>query len=299
MKIKGRVPLRLGLAGGGTDLNEVFEKYGGVVINGTINKYIHATIELSDKNSVNGETPDAFTQLILDRANVTNVKIITWCEVPWGRGLGSSSAYSILLMKLISELQEINLSDKELVEQVYGIESCLGKCGWQDQYAAAKGGFNWMEFGKEKIIYPLRIDNINNFEQKLCLVYSGITHVSSMVQSSKPLMTEEQAKELKELAYDTRDILLSNDTNGFGSILNKGWEIKKNSATTTEEINDLYELGIECGAIGGKVCGAGKGGYILFCVEPKNMPIFREEISVNHEILDFNFTNKGVEIWKG
>jgi D-glycero-alpha-D-manno-heptose-7-phosphate kinase len=299
MIIKGRAPLRLGLAGGGTDLNDVFEKYGGCVINATIDKYVHAEVS-KGYCSVNGGQPDTFTKILLDKLGVKNVKINTWCEVPWGRGLGSSSTYSILLAKLIMELKEIKKTDNELAQLVYGVENTLGKCGWQDQYASLKGGFNWMEFGKEKNIYPLRIKNktINELEERLCLVYSGITHNSGMVQSSKSQLSEEKVYKLKELAIKTRNCLLEDNIEPIGLLLNEGWKIKKEDATTSPEIEKLYDLGIKSGAIGGKVSGAGKGGYILFFIPPEKMYNFREQMKKNNfEILDFKFTNKGVETW--
>jgi len=299
MIIRGRAPLRLGLAGGGTDLNDVFEKYGGCVINATIDKYVHAEVS-KGYCSVNGRQPDTFTKILLDRLGVKNVKINTWCEVPWGRGLGSSSTYSILLAKLIMELKEIKKTDNELAQLVYGVENILGKCGWQDQYASLKGGFNWMEFGIEKNIYPLRIKNktINELEERLCLVYSGITHNSGMVQSSKSQLSKEKIYKLKELAIKTRDCLLEDNIESIGFLLNEGWKIKKEDATTSLEIEKLYDLGIKSGAIGGKVSGAGKGGYILFFIPPEKMYNFREQMMKNNfEILDFKFTNKGVETW--
>jgi D-glycero-alpha-D-manno-heptose-7-phosphate kinase len=299
--ICGKAPLRLGLAGGGTDLNEVFEKYGGCVINATIDKYVHADVSYDTKTTLNGKEPDDFTKEILKKMKVNNVKITTWCEIPWGRGLGSSSAYSVLIAKLVTKLQNKEISDKDLAKLVYGIENSLGKCGWQDQYASIKGGFNWMYFDKTgKIIYTLRLNPeiIRNLEENLCLVYTGITHNSGMVQASRQEMTEDNAKKLIKLAEEARDCLFEGKINLFGKILKKGWELKKCKAIISPEVNKLMKLGLSYGAEGGKVSGAGKGGYILFFIPSKQMSYFREKIKEQkYEILDFKFTDKGVETW--
>ena len=160
MAIRGKAPLRISFAGGGTDLSEVFGKYGGKIINTTINKYIHGTIEKrKDKrifiNKVSLNKSDEFTRRIIRRIKPKiGVNFNYYNDIPPGRGLGSSSTYSVLLTRLISELQGKIMDDNQIVETVYGIESEVGMCGWQDQYAATIGGFNFIEFGKEKKIYP-------------------------------------------------------------------------------------------------------------------------------------------------
>lgn len=301
--IISRAPLRISFAGGGTDINEVFEKYGGYVINTTIDKYVYVKVKYKKgKVTVNGEEPkDKLTKEILRRMKAKNMEISTWYEVPFGRGLGSSSAYSVAMINAISKFNGAILNTSEIIEYAYNLENSLGKCGWQDQIAVASGGFNWIEFNNRKVVIPLLIttNDISDLERQLCLVYTGKEHISSNVHSKKPIMTEITANTLKNIAREVRDCLMLSDIDKIGELLTLNWEIKKDSNNTDEDINNLYELGFKYGATGGKLLGAGLGGYILFFIPPENMFNFRKKIrDKGYEILDFKFTNKGVETWE-
>ncbi len=301
--IRTRAPLRISFAGGGTDLNEVFEKYGGCVLNSTIDKHVYVEVKKGKGLKVNEKKPDKFTNNILKRLNAKDLDITTWYEVPYGRGLGSSSAYSVALASAILIYQKKNPSIKDVIEFVYKAEHNLGKCGWQDQMACAIGGLNLINFDKNKnknakvtLIQPL-LKTKKELEKQLCLVFTGITHNSRMVHKKSKPMSAKGVKQRKKLVNQLNKYLTKGKIEKTNHILTRGWELKKQKATTNKEVDKLYKLGFKYGATGGKLLGAGAGGYILFFVPPKNMHDFRKKIRKKYEILNFKFSNNGVELW--
>jgi len=307
--LRGKSPLRISFAGGGTDLTEIFEKFGGKVINATIDKYIHETIEKrQDENiMINGtsyQVSDEFTKNLINKIKPEiGFNFYSTNDVNPGRGLGSSSAYAILFTKLVYELQGKILSDNEIVNLVYGIENECGKCGWQDQIATTIGGFNFIEFEKDKRnIYPLRLkySTLCELEEHLILVYTKREHYSAELQKKNAkIITKDKAERLKNAAEKVKDSLLNDKVCEIGNHLKEAWEAKKNDANNDTNIEELYDLGMSSGAIAGKLLGAGLGGYILFYVNPKQMRLFKHRmINNNYEVLDFHFTKKGVETWR-
>ena len=306
-EIRGKAPLRVSFAGGGTDLNEVFEKYGGAVINTTINKYIHMTLIPRNNKIIrindSSELDDFSQQIIQGIYPSKGFDIFYHTDLPSGRGLGSSSTYSVLLAKLIYEYLGTKISNEELVKQVYGIESEVGKCGWQDQYAVTNGGINFIELTKGKIIaYPLKLKEsvIRELESHMVLVFSKKSHDAKKIEKNNlQTMTKEKAEGLKKCAIAIRDLLLNEVVEPIGDILNQAWELKRNKYTSNEEIEELYKLGMtRGGASGGKVLGAGDGGYMLFFVEPKRKKYFIELFeTMEFEVITPEITNKGAEVW--
>lgn len=305
--IYGKAPLRVSFAGGGTDMNEVFEKYGGAVINATINKFTHAIIEqrLDNKifvNKVPLEKSDDFTKNIIKHLRPSfGFDLYTYNEIPPRRGLGSSSTYSVLLTRMIKELEGEIPDDHYLVELVYGIESEIGRCGWQDQYASAVGGFNFIEFSKnKKDVFPLRLKyrTIQELEQSLVLVFTKKEHFSADIQKKNNGMTKDKAERLIISANKIKDYMLNDCLLDVGFELYEGWKLKRNKHTTNKEIDNLFEDGMTMGAYGGKLLGAGGGGYMMFFISPKNRSQFVNHFKeLDYEVLDIHFTNKGVETW--
>jgi len=334
--VSGKSPLRISFAGGGTDIPFFFEKYGGVVISSTIDKYCYATaVKRADlKILINSE----LEEIILDSRNfrkggkleydgkldiiksVINVikpdfgfELYLHNDIPPGRGLGSSASLSVLITKLLSQLQGISCNDNRIAEIAYKSEhEELGiEGGWQDQYAAVTGGFNFMEFGKDKTnIYPLRLkeDVINELNNNLLLCYVGKSHFSGDIQKDKRdifLKNEEETaiklNRLKNIALNIRDSLLNNDVYKIGDLLNKSWENKKkiDLSVSNPKIDELYDRGIKNGAYGGKLLGAGRGGYILFfCPIQKRKQLTKSLEEIGGEIMNFNFESKGVQTWR-
>lgn len=309
MILRGKAPLRISFAGGGTDINEVFEKYGGAVINTTINKFTHMTMEKRNDRKIfindnSLENADEFSQRIVKKLK-PKIGFNVWYynDISPGRGLGSSSTYSILFTRLLGELEGKVYSDHDLVSTVYGIESEVGRCGWQDQYAAAVGGFNFIEFSKTgKTIYPLRIKHrsVCDLEEHLLLVFTKRDHDSGSINSKNiKMINRTKANQLKSLAFKVRDHLLNDDIAPLGKLLHEGWMAKKNSSNTNKTIDAIYDTGLRYGADGGKLLGAGIGGYMLFFVDPSKKKQLKEKFQhEGFETVDFYFTEKGVETWR-
>ena len=204
-------------------------------------------------------------------------------DLPSGKGLGSSASLGVLTARFISELEGTKLSDDELAKIAFRAETEeLGiKGGWQDQYAAVMGGFGFMEFNKDKtIVYPLRLkeDIINEFNSHLLLCSVGSSHFSGDQHKAQEESFHEhedeiipRLNEMKEDAINIRDCLLTGDLRKIGESLSKSWENKKrlSQKVSNPEIDELYQTGLNNGAIGGKLLGAGGGGYLLFYYSPQ------------------------------
>jgi D-glycero-alpha-D-manno-heptose-7-phosphate kinase len=333
--VSGKCPLRISFAGGGTDLPFFFEKYGGVVISSTIDKYCYATavkradlkiiinseleeILLDSKKLEYGKKFEYDSKLDIVKAVINIIKpnfgfeLYLRNDIPPGRGLGSSASLSVLVTKLLNQLQGVYCNDNKIAEIAYRAEhEELGiEGGWQDQYAAVTGGFNFMEFGKDKInIYPLRVKNevINELNNNLLLCYVGKSHFSGDIHKNqrKSFLDNEKEvanrlNELKDTALEISNSLLNNEIYRIGELLHKSWENKKNidKSISNTKIDELYNVGIKNGAYGGKLLGAGGGGYILFfCPIQKRKQLVNSLEKIGGEIMNFNFESNGVQTW--
>ena len=233
-------------------------------------------------------------------------------DIPPERGLGSSASFSVLIVTLLNYLMDMKYNDYKIAEMAYKVErEELGiKGGWQDQYATVTGGFNFMEFDCDKsLVYPLRLKQelIDELNSHLLLCYVGRAHssgnVHQKIENSIVQNEEEKLKilnRMKEIAIEIRDFLLTNRLEDFGRLLRESWESKKkiSPSISNESIDRLYETGLQNGAYGGKLLGAGEGGYILFFYQPKKRnELVRALRKEGSEILDFNFEFKGTQIW--
>jgi len=332
--LRGRAPLRISFAGGGTDLPYFFEKYGGVVVNSTIDKYCYATIvKRADKkiiidsditpeadviiNSINDIKYDGKFDLIKSVINLLKpdfgFELYLHNDLPGGRGLGSSASAAVLITKLISDLQNKHYNDYKIAELAHKaeIDELRIKGGYQDQYVAVTGGFNFMEFNQDKtLIYPLRLKDeiINELSHHLLLCYVGKSHFSGEQHKSQErsfLQNETEVinslNELKKITFQIRDCLLTDNMGSIGDLLHKSWENKKkvSQAATNPFIDKLYEAGLANGSSGGKLLGSGGGGYLLFFYSPKKRNRLKTSLEKEGgEILDFNFESKGTQIWR-
>ncbi|MEM0465189.1 MAG: sugar phosphate nucleotidyltransferase [Candidatus Pacearchaeota archaeon] len=329
--IRGRSPLRISFAGGGTDLPEFFEKFGGVVVNCTIDKYIYGTlIKRADSKIIINS--DIAPEIIIDSKNelrydgkydlikaIINIlkpdfgfELYLYNDVPPGRGLGSSASLAVLVVKLITTIQGLSYDDYKIAEIAHKAETqeLKIKGGWQDQYASVTGGFSFMEFDNDKtIIYPLRLKEevINDLNHYLLLCYVGKTHFSGEHQESLGKSCEESEtdvinslKELKKIAIEIKNSLLTNNLENIGRLLHISWENKKKCGKriTNPNIDKLYNIAIENGAYGGKLLGAGGGGYLLIFHSPKKRNQLVNALSKEGgEIMNFNFEFSGTKIW--
>lgn len=330
-QVSGKAPLRISFAGGGTDKTSVYEKYGGGVVNATIDKYCHVTINKRADTVITMDS-DIGSELIIPSIKEIDyngqhdlakaiIKVLNpgfgfdihaYNDVPPGRGLGGSATFAVLVAKLLSQLQGKEYSDYQLAEMAYDAERKeLGiGGGWQDQYAAVTGGFNYMEFnGDKRLVYPLRLkpEIVSELEDHLTLCYVGNAHSSGDMHKKQDKALVEREEELvenysrmKQHSIEVRDCLLTRDIPRIGQILHEAWESKKriDPSITNPTIDRLYNAGIASGAYGGKLLGAGGGGYLLFFhPATKRNRVVRAFKSEGGEIMDFNFESQGIQTW--
>ncbi|OHD61044.1 MAG: hypothetical protein A2014_07455 [Spirochaetes bacterium GWF1_49_6] len=337
--VRSRAPLRLGLAGGGTDVSPFSEMYGGAILNVTIEMYTYTTLQPIDADKIVFESMDqniiveydlaaelpvdgtldlhkgVYNRIIRDfcGGKPFPIKMITYSDAPAGSGLGSSSALMVSMIAAMKEYLNLPLGDYELAHLAYEIERIdLNMAGGkQDQYSATFGGFNFMEFfkGDQVLVNPLRIkSNITNeLEFNMMLYYTGKSRVSSDI--IKDQVKNVNAKEgksidammnLKEQAVQMKNALLRGELDQIGKILNYGWENKKNMAKniSNTNIDRIMEKAFSLGAIGGKVSGAGGGGYIMLYVDGLKRAEIRSGLSeFGGSFMDFSFCLTGVQTW--
>lgn len=310
MKIRSCAPMRLGLAGGGTDIDAFAEKYGGYVLNVSICKYAITTLsdDASDQivfrsdDMEQEETYECGQEISytgkLDllkavyRYFISNynhgvpvpLTVSTYCDAPAGSGLGASSTLMVSLVNAFAKYFGVGMGEYELAQVAFTIERKeLGLAGGkQDQYAAAFGGFNFMEFYAENrvIVNPLRIkDSVSaEMEASILLFYSGISRESANIIVEQKQNVEKKSDEsiqglleLKKQALAMKEALLTGNFNGVVEALNKGWEAKKKTAkkVTSPRLDEIYQTAMKAGALAGKISGAGGGGFFMFIVPPE------------------------------
>jgi D-glycero-alpha-D-manno-heptose-7-phosphate kinase len=341
MLIRARAPLRLGLAGGGTDVSPYCDRYGGLVLNATIDKYAYAVIKpSSDGSLVRLEAADkqdkwegqASTELPLDghldlHKGVYNrivrdfnggrplaLAMTTHTDAPPGSGLGSSSTLVVAMIKAFVEWLNLPLGEYDIAQLAYEVERLdVGLSGGrQDQYAATFGGFNFMEFhpGERVVVNPLRIKNwiISELEASLLLYFGGVSRHSAQIideQASNVKRNEALAIDamhaLKAEAVAMKESLLRGDFERLARSLEAGWEAKKRMAKSisTPLIEETYELAKRAGMRGGKVSGAGGGGFMMLLVDPvRRMDVIRALESTRGQVFNCHFTQYGTQGWK-
>ncbi len=337
MRIRSKSPLRLGLAGGGTDLNTYCDKYTGFVLNATISLYVHCTIEERTDNKIVFESTD-HTQ-ILEYESIDSLKLdgnmdlykgiynkivkdftkkplsfnlSTYSDVPSGSGLGGSSTLVVAILKAFVEWLNLPLGEYDIARLAYDIErEDIGIVGGaQDQYAATFGGFNFMEFyaNKRVIVNPLRVKNwiIDELEASIVLYFTNITRQASQIEQEKKNLLDDKKSleamhEVKEDAVIMKEALLKGDFKNFSKILGKSWEAKKrvSNSISNNEIDRIYDLAISNGAYSGKVSGAGGGGFMFFMVEPtKKLQLIKALNQQQGEVMNFEFVKDGTRGWK-
>ena len=337
MRIISKASLRLGFGGGGTDLSNYCDIYGGCVINATINMFITCIIDEAkdkiifralDRNEevVYGINEEFVYDGVLDihkkvyemvineycNGERSPMVITTYADASAGSGLGSSSTLTVAILKALTEWFNLPLGEYDAAHLSVRIEREELKLdgGKQDQFAATFGGFNFIEFYKDKVIVnPLRIKNwiVNNLESSVILYNTGTVRKSAniikkqiaSVSSSKDSI--EAMHELKRSAYILKEMLLKGDIEAFAKALGASWAAKKrsSSAISTAHIDEIYESGINAGAYAAKVSGAGGGGYMIFICDPIKVPsVIKALKQFGGEIGRPQFTHRGVQCWK-
>ena len=288
-----KTPLRISLFGGGTDLKEYYKTGHGAVLNMSIDKYIYIIVNPKFDNSIRvsyskTEIVDKIEDLqhpivreCLQMVGITNgIEIISIADIPAGTGLGSSSCFTVGLLNALYTYIGRSLSSEELAKKACEIEINILKSpiGKQDQYACACGGINYFRFNQDESVIRenLKIDNLQKLNRKLMLFYTGNTRSANEILAEQKSNTKakldilhimrKQADEMKD------EIQINGITSIIGKELHKGWLLKKGLVKNISNpiIDGAYERAIESGALGGKVLGAGGGGFILlYCDEDK------------------------------
>ena len=242
------------------------------------------------------------------------VEIITRSNAPAGSGLGSSASMGVALVSALSRLSDSIALPYELAELASSIErhelGILG--GKQDQYASVLGGINFMEFSGEDVKTSklnLSRDTIYELEKSLVLCYTGKSRLSSNIHQNvvdaylgKDKETLDALKNLKETAVAVKDALLRNDLNSFGKLLSDNWENQKrlHTSITNPQIDSLFDVALKNGAVGGKACGAGGGGCLIFFCYPDKEHLVRKKLEeAGVTMIDFNFDLAGLQTWHG
>lgn len=334
MEVRSRAPLRISFAGGGTDIEPYLSEKGGVVLSTTINRYSFGTLIPRTDQEIQVESLDVelFAKFIasqkldfngqLDLVKAVLRKFEGWkqgfslflhSDAPPGSGLGSSSTMVVTILGLFRQWLNLPWSNYDLANLAYEIERVdLGiRGGKQDQYAAVFGGFNFIEFYHDgAVVNPLRINSsiLNELEYHLLLCYTGKTRLSANIiatQVESYLKKKESSlhalDELKAITISMKNALLLGKLNQFGELLHEAWIQKKQlaGAITNEKIDTLYHIAINRGALGGKILGAGGGGYLLlYCPYHQKHLIAAELEKVGAQVTPFSFENQGLVTWK-
>ena len=315
-----KTPFRVSFCGGGSDLPEFYLKYGGCVLSTSINKYMyisihpyfnsHETVLKYSKTEIVddiGKIEHTIFNCVLNEMKVDGVEITSTADIPAGAGLGSSSAFTVGLLHTLSCYKGKYHSKANLAEKACDIEiNKLGNpIGKQDQYAAALGGLNYISFNRDgSVSYePVMAgaETIKNLQRNLMMFYLGSTRSANDILSEqkKNMGNDSKARSLLKmcgLAHEMKRSLESNDLSTFGAILHESWLLKQSLASgiTSNEINEIYEKALKAGATGGKLLGAGGGGFLMFYCEPEKQERLR--IALGLKPLSFSFDREGTTV---
>jgi len=316
--IISRTPFRVSFAGGGTDFKGFYKNEFGAVTSVTINKYMYITVNKRFDDTIRlsyskTEIVDDFKKIVhpivreaLKLTGITRgIEITSIADVPAGTGVGSSSSFTVGLLNALYAYQGKHKSAEELAREACYLEiDVVGEpIGKQDQYIAAYGGLQHIQFNPDESVYVDPVicskETLKKLEKSLLLFYTGTTREAmSILKEQKQNIDKKQEylKKLKELSVEARDCLIKNNLDEFGKLLHKGWNYKKelSSGITNNEINEYYEKGIRAGAYGGKLLGAGGGGFLLFfCPEEAQA---RVRGALNLREMPFSFEPQGTKI---
>jgi len=339
MIVRARAPLRLGLAGGGTDVSPYSDLHGGLVMNATIDRYAHATVDESPDGKVEFHALDhtqsgawdvgaaidadgslrlmagAYARVVRDflGGKAPPVRIRTYSDAPPGSGLGSSSTMMVAIVTALAEYFGLGLGEYEIAHLAFEIERRdLGLSGGkQDQYAAAFGGFNFMEFHRDRtIVNPLRIKDWvrAELEASLLLYFTGVSRESARIideqarnAAAGASASVEAMHRIKQEAVQMKEALLKGNLAGFAASMQSGWEAKKQMASSISNptIDRFESVAVANGAIATKISGAGGGGFMMFMCDPADrVRLSRALLGHGGSLLDFHFNPDGATAWR-
>ncbi|MBP9098149.1 MAG: dehydrogenase [Ferruginibacter sp.] len=338
MIYRSKAPLRIGLAGGGTDVSPYTDLFGGAILNATISLSAYASIEPLDTDEIIVEALDrnekekftwlpelpinghldllkgVYNRIYKDyKVPANGFRLSTFVDAPAGSGLGTSSTLVVAILGAFVEMLKLPLGDYDIAHLAYEIERNDLKLagGRQDQYAATFGGVNFMEFYKDDkvIVNPLRIrpQYMHELENNLVLYFTATSRESAMIineQVSNVKRQDEKSIEamhqLKEQARMMKEALLKGRLNEFGEILDFGFSQKRKMAAniSNNNIEKIYSAAKAAGATGGKISGAGGGGFMIFyCPGNTNYAVKDALLKFGGEVKKYSFTKYGLTSW--
>jgi D-glycero-alpha-D-manno-heptose-7-phosphate kinase len=330
--IRSRAPLRVSFGGGGTDVAPYLQDRGGAVLSTTIDKYAYCSLRPGGTEGITIRSLDydlvarfsdsidlpSNGELLLPRAVAKRfhlnhgVEMVVHCDAPPGSGLGSSSAMTVAMVGASKMFLGERLDSNEIAETAFlterndaGIQG-----GKQDQYAAAFGGFNFIEFNRDSTsVQPLalREDLLDELQYRLMLCYTGLLRPSGEILRDQVHAYESRDPRLvaaldatKEIAYAMRDALRAGTIDRFGALMNEAWHLKRSfSPKVTDPVIDrMYEIARNAGAMGGKLLGAGGGGFLLLlCDGPGKHAVAQALKKQGGQIVPFRFEKQGLRVW--
>ena len=338
MIYRSKAPLRIGLAGGGTDVSPYCDLYGGAILNATISLYAYASIELLDEPQIIIEALDRGESVTYDKTEMLPIdgmldlakgaynhivrkygpmpsgfKLSTVVDAPAGSGLGSSSTLMVAIIGAFSEWLNLPLGEYDIAQMAYDIERVeLAMAGGkQDQYAATFGGVNFMEFydGNKVIVNPLRIkpEYLYELENNLLLYFTATSRLSSTIIEAQSQNVKDKNKDsidamhhLKEQALMMKEAILKGNIDEIGAILDFGFRHKKQMASgiSNNKMDELYEAALTAGATGGKISGAGGGGFMMFyCPRNTRYNVKKALEGYSGNFTPYQFTERGLFTW--
>lgn len=338
MIYRSKAPLRIGLAGGGTDVSPYSDLYGGAILNATISLYANATIEPLEENKIIFQAIDRDEQLVFDWAAKFPIdgkldllkgiynriqkdygipqqgfRLSTYVDAPAGSGLGTSSTLVVAIIGAFTEMLRLPLGEYDMAQYAYEIErkdlALAG--GKQDQYAATFGGVNFMEFyeGEKVIVNPLRIrqEYLFELENNLLLYYTSTSRQSAEIitKQSRNVVEKKDSSieamhQLKEQARLMKEALLKGRLNDIGEILDFGFQQKRQMAEGISNplMEEIYAVARKAGATGGKISGAGGGGFMIFyCPVNTKYKVISELERFGGRYRRYKFTEHGLTTW--
>lgn len=291
-----KTPFRMSFFGGGTDMENFFQKYGGAVLSTTFDKYCYVTVrhlppffeystELSYSKQERVKTVEQIEHPAIRNAmkmlNMNNIRLTYEADLPARSGLGTSSSFAVGMLNAFHALKGEYADKKRLADEAIYLERtlCHEAGGWQDQIAASFGGFNRIDFSAEGYeVRPVIVSNERKkqLNENLMMFFTGFTRFSSDIQKLNAADKKDKTGELKEMLslVDEAEHILTDgttDLDDWGRLLDCTWKLKRKtgSAISTDRIDMLYAKGMEAGALGGKLLGAGGGGFLVFYVPPE------------------------------
>jgi D-glycero-alpha-D-manno-heptose-7-phosphate kinase len=326
-----RVPLRISLAGGGSDVEPFVSEYGGSVIATTINLFVQTTLFPNLNNGVQINSIDTGAQIFIKEGQPDSTllnSILSACltkipiknrtgftleinsPVPARSGLGASSAIILSIIGVLYSFLKIPFNSLSIAIDAYEVERKLLRIpgGCQDQHVCAKGGFNSFHFKNykdvkcEDLLFSKKVKQ--NFEDSAFLIWTGISRNSDFVledQINRNIKRQniESLISQKNLVSEVRDLILLESLLELGEILSRSWELKRNMSDliSNKEIDKIYEIGLDNGAYGGKLLGAGGGGFFLFLAQDKKIPYLKSAfISNGLKVYDFKIAETGIDV---